>query len=62
MGSDPEDCRLPRVRVEVESDSKARMRCPDCGATFPRSEAHLPAKGTLVCPECSSRAISDVID
>lgn len=60
MGSDSEDCRLPRVRIDTDPEAKARMRCSDCGATFPRSEARLPAKGTLVCPECDSRAISDV--
>jgi DNA-directed RNA polymerase subunit RPC12/RpoP len=62
MGGDSEDHRLPRVRVDTGSESKARMRCSDCGATFPRSEARLPAKGTLVCPECDSRAIRDAVD
>lgn len=62
MGNDSDDCRLPRARVDIDPEAKARMVCTDCQTTFPRSEARLPAKGTLVCPECDSRAIKDVGD
>lgn len=60
MSNSSEDCRLPRVRIDIPPDAKALMGCEDCQATFPRSEARLPAKGTLVCPECDSRKIRDV--
>ncbi|WP_293032687.1 hypothetical protein [Natronococcus sp.] len=53
-----DDLRLPRVRLE--SEKKATVRCRDCRATFPRSDVHLPTKGTLRCPNCDSGAISDV--
>ncbi|MFU8869243.1 hypothetical protein [Natronococcus sp.] len=53
-----DDLRLPRVRLEP--DRKATVRCRDCRATFPRSDVHLPTKGTLRCPECDSGAIADV--
>lgn len=62
MGTDSEDCQLPRVHVDIEPEAKALMRCGECQATFFRSEARLPAKGTLVCPECNSREIRDVSD
>lgn len=62
MGNGSEDRRLPRVSIDIEAGSRALMECSECHATFPRSEARLPAKGTLVCPECDSRAISDVTD
>lgn len=60
MGDDSGDCQLPRVRIDTETEAKALMECAECRATFPRSEARIPAKGTLVCPECDSRTISDV--
>lgn len=62
MGTEHDDCRLPRVRIDIETEAKALMECADCGATFPRSDARLPAKGTLVCPECNSREITDITE
>ncbi len=38
----------------------ARMKCTDCGATFPRRDVATPAKGTLACPKCGSADIEHV--
>lgn len=53
-----DDLRLPRARLEPKE--RATVRCRDCRATFPRSDAAAPTKGTLRCPECHSGAIGDV--
>jgi DNA-directed RNA polymerase subunit RPC12/RpoP len=62
MARDSTGCGLPRVRVDVNPETRATMECGECGSTFPRSEARIPAKGTLVCPDCSSRDVRDVTD
>jgi DNA-directed RNA polymerase subunit RPC12/RpoP len=60
MARDSTDCGLPRARVNVDPEARATMECGECGSSFPRGEARIPAKGTLVCPDCSSRGVRDI--
>ena len=53
-----DDLRLPRARLEP--DTQATVRCRNCQATFSRRDVHLPTKGTLRCPECHSGPIDDL--
>lgn len=58
MSDGRDDRTLPRDSV-VPDASGARMRCPACGASFPRREATTPKKGRLACPECGATGITD---
>lgn len=53
-----DDHALPRESV-VPDATGVTMRCPACGATFPRSEAATPTKGRLACPECGETGIGE---
>jgi Zn finger protein HypA/HybF involved in hydrogenase expression len=57
MTGGPNDYQLPRESVEPDIETKAKMECGDCDATFPRSEARMWAKTRLLCPACDSEAI-----
>lgn len=52
-----DDYDLPRD--DLGSETSARLRCPACGATFPRREAATPKKGQLACPDCGSTGLED---
>jgi predicted RNA-binding Zn-ribbon protein involved in translation (DUF1610 family) len=53
-----DDHELPRESV-VPDTTGVRMRCPDCGAEFPRSEVATPEKGRLACPDCGGTDIEE---
>lgn len=58
MTEESDDRTLPREGLVPDSTGVA-MRCPACGATFPRSEAATPKKGQLACPECGDLGIAE---
>lgn len=55
---DPYD--LPRESVVPHPETRARMKCADCGERFRRNKVRTAGKGTLVCPECGSPDVHDV--
>ncbi|MFC6835838.1 hypothetical protein [Halomarina ordinaria] len=55
-----DDLRLPRDSVDPAVETKARLTCLACEATFPRREVVSEEKGRLRCPECDSADLERV--
>jgi DNA-directed RNA polymerase subunit RPC12/RpoP len=54
-----DDPLASRGSIEPTPGTRATMECGTCGATFPRTEAETPEKGSLACPECGSTTVTD---